>query len=48
MFQFIPKVLDGVDVRALNQYVNIDGFVHRGIVKLKQQRNKHLCVGLKQ
>ena len=49
-FQFIPKVLDGVEVRALCRLVkffhtNLDKpfifghrFVHRGIVMLKQER----------
>jgi hypothetical protein len=49
-FQFIPKVIDGVEVRALCRpvkFFHIDfnktflyrpHFVHRGIVMLKQER----------
>ena len=50
MFQFIPKVFDGVEVRTLCRpikffYTNLDKpflygshFVHGGIVMLKQER----------
>ncbi len=49
MFQFIPKVLDGVEVRALCRPVTwfhqtgkiISGSVRRDIVVLKQEREKN-------